>query len=196
MKSAKVFVFFTFLFVFASCVSAQEIPFPNELKGYEFYNQGKLKGIKVKTSNKQDVKAVFGDDCEAKHCEYNEDWEVSFFYYLEGWPKRKIVDGFEQIYIISPEYVNRLFAIQLYPKKTISFNQISFPKKFHSEPWFGEHSVKFKYYTDSNGLFYTLIDEDGSYKGNLRDIQYSVPENFEQDMFNLIQIQNNPLSDQ
>lgn len=196
MKSTKIFIAFTFLLSFAVCVSAQSVQFLNELKGYEFYNQGKLKGIKLKISTAEDIKAIFGSDCLGGGCEYNKDWNIGFFYYFDGMKRYKTEDDMENIYVVSPEYVDKLFAIALYPKKIISFNQISFSENFAAETSRGEHGIKQKYYTDSEGLYYTILDDDydPSSKGNLRHIQYTIPEPLEKDIFILTQIQNKPFS--
>lgn len=194
MKATIIFISFIFFLAFALQVSAQEIQFSNELKGFEFYNQGKLKDIKLKTSTDEDVKAVFGKDCLGGGCEYNENWEIGFLYYF-GWMKRyETENGVKKTYIVSPEFVDRIFAIILVPQKMISLNQISFSKEFQSESSFGEHGVKLKYYAGSNGLYYSLLDEDDSYKGNLTHIIYRIPDNLEQDMFILTQIQDKPFS--
>jgi len=189
MNRAKILIAFTFLLAFAVCVSAQEIQFINELKSYEFYNQGKLKDIKLKTSTDEDIKAVFGNDCWGGGCEYNEDWEIGFWYYFDGMNRYKIEDETKKTYSLSPEYVNKIFAIVLYPKKPIAFNQILFSREFQSSPSLGEHGVELKNYADSNGLTYTFFD-----KGNLRQISYNVTEKFEQDIFILTQIQDEPFS--
>jgi hypothetical protein len=59
---------------------AQGIQFANEIKGYEFYGQGKLKGLALKTSTRDDVKLAFGSDCDWTYCDYNDKWEVMFVY--------------------------------------------------------------------------------------------------------------------
>jgi len=75
MKLEKIFIVFTFLLAFAVFVSAQGSPYPNELKGYEFFGKGKLKNIKLGVSSKKDVKKIFGKDCD-----YDENFKVKFEY--------------------------------------------------------------------------------------------------------------------
>ncbi len=77
MKSAKIFIVLTFLLAFAACISAQENTFPNELKGFEFFGNGKLKDLKLGSSKKEDVKKIFGEYCE-KYCDYDENFKIKF----------------------------------------------------------------------------------------------------------------------
>ncbi|HEY0459371.1 MAG TPA: hypothetical protein VGC97_09565 [Pyrinomonadaceae bacterium] len=84
----------------------------------------------------------------------------------------------------------RIFRILLKPGKTISLKEVIFSERFKADFGIGEHSIKRKYFTDSNGLYYFVsggADEAGN--GNLMEIQYGVPENLREEGFTLIQIE-------
>ncbi len=49
--------------------------YPNEIKGYEFFNKGKLKNLKLSVWTKEDVKSIFGNSCETS-CDYDENWKI------------------------------------------------------------------------------------------------------------------------
>ncbi len=195
MNRAKIFIAFTFLLAFAVCVSAQSVQFPNELKGYEFYDQGKLKDLRLKTSTSEDVKAIFGNDCILGGCDYNKDWEVGFFYYFDGMKRYKTENDVRKTYVVSPQYVGRIYSILLIPRKPISLDRTLFSKEFEAKDTIGEHGVELKYFTDSRGLYYTLYYNDSQGKGNLRYIEYNHPESLTEEGFILIQIEDKLSSD-
>lgn len=194
MKLTKLTIIFILLLACAGSVSAQKLEFNNELEGFEFYNQGKLKNIELKVTTRNQVKAIFDDDCEIR-CSYNDDWEMSFFFYFEGCKKEKLSDGFKYTYTVSPQFVDKLFAITLHPKKPVSFKDISFSNKFEKYIDTMIHSgIELRKYSDSKGLLYSIFNE-GRIKDNLRYIQYTIPENLEKDVFILTQIQDKSLID-
>lgn len=195
MKSAKIFIIFNFLLAFALQVSAQKIDFPNELKGYEFYKRGKLKDVELLTKTKQQIIEIFGDDCFFGGCSYNEDWDLGFVYYWEGFQKLKYENSVKKTYIVSPDYVDRLYAIILTPKKPLLLDRNSFSEKFKAYDSLGEHSIELKNFTDSNGLYYTLYYDDSREKGGLRNIQYIIPERVSEEGFLLIGIEEIPSID-
>lgn len=195
MNRAKIFITFTFLLAFAVCVSGQSIQFPNELKEFPLYGNGKLKGIELKVSTRETVKAILGDDCDFKYCEYDENWEMVFVYLFEDWAKYKTEGDFEIKLLPSPEFVGRLWAIGFSPKKDISFKNIVFSSAFEKEFGKAFHSgIDLIKYSDSDGLYYSIIYEDGKYKETIHGITYRVPDKLEQDVYILVQKQNKPFS--
>lgn len=191
MKLAKIFVFFTFLFAFAVCVSAQNAQFPNELKGYHFFNKAKLKELKLGVSTKQDVIEIFGENCQDV-CDYNQNWVVNFTYFDNvtkgGWRK-------EKTYISISKYLGKLYSIRLQPKLNISFKKTVFPLRFkYSTGGWRDNGVTIYYlaYSDKYGLEYRIFDETAftKYKsrskwkrGDLLSIEYQIPEKLEKTMF-------------
>jgi len=54
--------------------------YPNELKAFRFFNQGKLKGLQLTVSTRENVKKNFGSDCETS-CDYDDNWKIDFSYF-------------------------------------------------------------------------------------------------------------------
>lgn len=180
---------------FAFPISAQKINFPNELKGFQFYKRGKLKNVELLTTTRQQIRDIFGDDCFFDGCSYDEDWDLGFMYYWEGFQTYKYENGVKKNYVVSPEYVDRVCRILLKPRKTISLKEFTFPKKFKADFGIGEHSIKRKFFTDSNGLYYSVNGSvDGTDNGNLTNIQYGIPENLREEGFILVWIEDEPSS--
>ncbi|HSK70729.1 MAG TPA: hypothetical protein VK892_03470, partial [Pyrinomonadaceae bacterium] len=153
-------------FVFAPDAQAQNNLYPNELKGYEFLGKGRLKGLKPGVSTTEDVKRVFGENCESV-CDYDADWSVHFRFFENNWIKEETdPKGKKTVYNLDPKYIGILRRIELRPKKTISFANVSFPNPFQkfsrSEVTKEPNSSKTKMVTyelfqDSDGLVYELF---------------------------------------
>jgi hypothetical protein len=190
IKKKNVFVLFAFLFLTLPTIKAQTSElslYPNEAQGYEFYNQGRLKGLCYLVSTKDDVKQIFGNDC-ARGCDYNEDWKMEIRYVGEHWQRYSTVRG-EQTKFFKPlpEYIGKLYSITMYPKRVISFTNVAFPKEFYCyNYWIGisdsfkRTRIKLDGCTDlENNLTYSFYGEpteDGKYKkGDVRLIIYDVP---------------------
>src|SRR5438067_2410345 len=60
MKRQTVLTVIAAVLSLASAMSAQTIQYPNELDGYKFVGSGKLKGLHLLTSTRDDLKRVFG----------------------------------------------------------------------------------------------------------------------------------------
>jgi len=128
MKLAKIFIVLTFLLAFAVCISAQSNPYPNKLRGYCFFGNGKLKNLRLAFSTNENVMKIFGQECE-NNCDYNSNWEISFNYFKQN-------DCFtsqtgnepKQTFCPDKKYIGRLSSIELRPKKMVSFSKISFSK--------------------------------------------------------------------
>lgn len=101
-----------YLAALVSVTPAQERQFPNELKGYEFFTNPKLKALKFYASTAADVKRLMGDSCE-NNCAYSEEWKISFSYVSSNWSKT--IDG--KLYRPKPEYVGKLADIGFRPIK-------------------------------------------------------------------------------
>lgn len=205
MKSAILFVIFSFLLmlVFVSASQAQANPYPNELKGYEFFGNGKFKNLKVGVSTKADVKKVLGDTCESV-CDYDENWTVSFSFFDNNWIKTNTdPKGIKTVKYLDERYLGKLRKVELRPKKQISFADISFPNEFsklsRSEVTKKNQEniskiVTYKLFQDSHGLTYELFgakDIDNTKnrektfynKGDLYSIIYNLSKEQEKEMF-------------
>jgi len=202
MNRAKIFIALTFLLAFAVCVSAQGNPFPNELKGYEFFGNGKLKELQFAISSKDDVKKIFGASCE-KQCDYDADWLIRFEYYEDIWVKTDRNDKDERLtYFLDSKYSGKLRSIEIRPKKQMSFANVTFPNTFQkllvtstSTFYSGKSRIHGdEAFQDLDGLTYEILDQTIVYnfkkegkksynKGDLVLIRYDMPKKLEKSLF-------------
>ena len=191
MKSAKIFIFFALLLVFALQVSAQSVQSPNELNGYEFFAKGKLKNLQFAVSSKDDVKEIFGANCEKK-CDYDANWSISFEYFDDIWMKESRNEKDEKIvYKLDSKYLRKLRSIEIRPKKPISFANVAFPRVFQKflVASSGFNSDKSRVsgdeaFQDSSGLTYEIcqINCDSGDK-ELVLIRYDIPKELKDTLF-------------
>lgn len=191
MNRAKIFIVFTFLLAFAVGVSAQINKFPNELKGYEFFGKGKLKGLIIGTSTKEDVKKIFGDYCHLS-CDYDEKWTVHFSHFSNDTG----IQVKDRLIFPKEEFEGRIWSISLVPKTGISFQKTKFPKTFKLFIGYNEgcgtgadctRSPKLKFYQSLHKLTYiTHKDSGDNYKkDDLYEIRYDISEELESQVFEL-----------
>jgi hypothetical protein len=200
--------FSPFLAVIASALSfvlnmsAQTTQFPNELDGYKFFGSGKLAGLHLLASNREDVKRIFGVNCE-KQCDYDADWSISFEYFDEIWTREESNNkGDKWVYKLDPKYLGKLRQIDLKPKKAIAFAKVVFPPVFskvivtaapdRNDPRAGAAATVYDGFQDPNGLSYQLFGQSNppgmpgsrQYKpGELVLIRYTIPKEREKSLF-------------
>jgi hypothetical protein len=75
MKVLKLIIILTLFLV--SIAFAQKNPYPNEMKGFEFFGKGKLKLIRLGISTKNDLDKIFGKTNDSFY-EYDQNWIMSF----------------------------------------------------------------------------------------------------------------------
>jgi hypothetical protein len=186
---------------------------PNEMPGYEFFTDGKLKRIRLGISTKDDMHRIFGDTCEST-CDYDENWKIYADYFDDRVEfSRTSGDNNESQteteYIPRPEFVDKLESLRLTPKNRISFLSISFPSTFGSnnnysigDAWdengfAGAVHTTTKIYADGYGLEYAVFEAETFNnlrnkipkvgeplrKGDLLSIEYSIPDSFEDLIF-------------
>jgi hypothetical protein len=178
---------------------------PNEIKGFEFFSNGKLKGLKLGISKKDDVSVIFGNACE-EFCVYDSKWKVQFDYFDEKTITTVMsydgngIKSNEKKLVPSAEFLGKIRSVKLVPQQTLSFTGITFPDKFEkrSSVAFGHDfsgnasHVAFDAYTDSYGLVYYVFDKitfsntkekDSRQKGDLISIEYTIPNTLEDKMF-------------
>lgn len=202
MKEAKISVVFTFLFAFSFQVSAQGNLYPNELSGYKFFGNGKLKSLQLTISSKDDVRKIFGEKCEKK-CDYDADWLINFEYYEDLAIKENRTDKGEKLrYLLDSKYLGKLRLIEIRPKNQLSFFDVLFPKAFQkfiktstTDARSGKSSMTVnEAFQDSSGLTYEIYERTNyddiknknaksSNKGELVLISYEVPKELEKDLF-------------
>ena len=130
MRFAPIFAVIACFLLVDSGVSAQSDQYPNELEGYKFFGRGKLKDLHLLVSTKDDVKRIFGEKCE-KRCDYDLNWSVNFEYFDDIWiTERSNAKGDKLTYTLDPKYLGKLRVIELRPKNSIYFKNITFPRSF------------------------------------------------------------------
>ena len=175
--------------------------YPNELTGYKFFDQGRLKGLKITVSTKEDVEKIFGSDCNGK-CDYDSKWNVDFNYF-GGITKEKTINERKIIYVPKKELVGKVYSITFTPKQRIRFNQKVFPRTFNLSYGFsvgdsfdenGRLSAvgtSYRTYHDRYGLIYNIYssgyavnaEKEDQEKGDLISIEYTIPEKIEETTF-------------
>ena len=162
-------------------------PFPNEPEGLKLYNRGKLTGITIASSKIDDVREIFGTPLQtfasAEQFDYDSDWKIIFYYftkndkYEEFYGKNsyggrnyfsddKENEGattnndaiVKKRFVIKPESIGLITAIQFSPKKNISLNPTGFLEKLTPANSYARDGMKF--YRDSNGLSYQVFDRE------------------------------------
>lgn len=176
---------------------------PNELPGYQFFAKGKLKGIKLGFSRKEDIEKIFGSSCE-NTCNYDERWDLLATYYSEEevYTTTQTNNGVETkiVYFPRPQYYGTLSSISLSPKENLSFSKIIFPRTFakgetnvigdsFSERGFeGAVHTAIDTFADGYGLTYNVFDkvtfhnipyDEKSKQGDLLNIEYKIPDSIE-----------------
>ncbi len=191
MKKLKLIIILIFLLV--PFILAQENPYPNELKGYEFFGMGKLKDLQLGVSTKEDIAKNLGGNCDDS-CDYDEDWSIKFLYFGK---LSRTVNGKPVTYNAAPAYLGKLFSVTLRPKTTISFSEkvfsLPFARSLGGTYAHGKDFVNntfYDVYTDDFGMSYTLFNNvyttvNNVYttdknppkrkKGDLLSIEYRIP---------------------
>lgn len=177
--------------------------YPNELEGYKFFDKGKLNGLKLTVSTKEDVKKNFGSDCDSG-CDYDDNWKINFNYF--GLISKEItVDNRRIKYVPREEFIGKIDSISFIPQRQISFIEFVFPSKFsqshsfsvgHNYDTDGRMSTavgtSYKTYIDRYGLRYEIFEDGYTVgeaekrnwrKGDLVLIEYSIPDKIEETMF-------------
>ena len=174
---------------------------PNELPGYEFFAKGKLKGVRLGVSTREDMRRIFGDTCEGK-CDYDQNWSVFVNYFGDETVMSRSSSEGEFELVPKPEFVGTLRFVTMIPKDCLPFSKVKFPRRFShglthavGDDWGpngfegATHSVS-DTYTDGYGLRYTVYSKEtfnnsrqkGGVlrKGDLVDIEYEIPEAVEE----------------
>ncbi len=200
MNRAKIFIAFTFLLAFAVCVSAQSVQFPNELKGYEFFGNGKLKDLKLGSTKKKDIEKIFGESCE-KSCDYDENFKIKFEYLAALEDCMTTQDIRDRIMCPQNDFVGVVSSITFEPKQdqilkdlpTSKFNKVGGGSTTQKGSGV---SVSFTSFTDNYGLRYSINNKlDGKIvvysqypqfvEGKLYSINYIFTDDFIRKVFTI-----------
>lgn len=167
------------------------------MKGYKFFDSGKLKGLKLTISTREDVRNSFGESCESS-CDFDDKWKISFSYFND-FSYERTIDDKKTKFVAKDEFADKLYSITLFPKSKILFNDVVFPPNFkknkihsaaHDGKGGGTNSTS-DVYKDRYGLEYALLDEIhlttiknlSWQKGELISIEYTIPDKMEEEMF-------------
>ena len=151
----------------------------NEIEGFRFSTQDRVKDLTLLVSSKDDVMALFGKDC-VNGCNFNDDWDISFAYVNSGWSTTKMENGVKVVYKPKPEFLDKLTDINFSPKKAIVLPEPTYypPGLKCDKAATGQGTLQFKSLvcTDQT-LFYLIYDEtdpDGKYQKNqIHHISYT-----------------------
>jgi hypothetical protein len=178
---------------------------PNELPEFKFFAKGKLAGLKLGSSTKEDVRKILGDSCEGQ-CDYDENWSIWAGYFdADAVITETTTDDkgaeVKYEYFPKPEYAGTLQVIRLAPKKRMFFGKQRFPAVFGQNESYsvgdawdengfgGAVHTTLKTYTDGYGLKYSVFDEEtfnnlkvrpkkaepDTRPGDLIQIEYAIP---------------------
>jgi hypothetical protein len=130
MKFSKILITLAVSLMIAAATPAQQNPYPNELKGYEFFGKGRLSDVRFVTTSKADIKALFGKSCEMG-CDYDPHWEIRFEYYEDIWSTQsRNAAGEVTRSTLDPKYLGKLRVMSLFPKKEIILGDKDFTPSF------------------------------------------------------------------
>jgi hypothetical protein len=144
---------------------AQAKRYPNELKGYEFFESGRLKPILLGSSTKEDVQKIFGDTCE-KSCDYDDRFAINFEYLsCDSCMTTEYIR--DRMMCPLQQSIGAVQKITLTPKVSIHFDAFPtspFPKNtggsIMSKGGFG--GVSYESFGDEYGLKYSIKKSDTS----------------------------------
>ena len=194
MKIINAVVLLNILLLFTICVSGQKNSFPNELKGFELYQKGKLLRMNLLGSNKTDVKKVFGESCNTE-CDYDENWAISFSYIRKSDYISETDEGGNVRKFYPPrKYVGTLISIRFHPKNHISIDNKVFSTLFRQIIGYDgilnqKESISVIKFSDQNGLEYNISQREMPgekyQKGDVISIEYAITETKREEIFGI-----------
>lgn len=149
--------------------TAQNVPFPNELAGYEFFGKGKLKQVAFGTSKKQDIEKLFGSSCESE-CDYDDRFVIKFEY-LSCDDCMNPTHSRDRVMCPLGEYMGTIEKITLKPKLSVHFEEVPTSRfKIHTGRVVlfkdGSGGVSYESFGDEFGLKYS-IKQSSTSRGTL-----------------------------
>jgi len=182
MTKFRILIVLTFLFCLFVNVQAQSFecrteagfsvdsdnPFSNEMEGFKFFGEGKLRAFKLGVSTIDDARNTFGTPLKtlsfSEIFDYDSDWLIIVSYLTLSLSKTSTNTSLDGVtvtkkYVIRPEYIGQINRIQLLPKKNFQFNKMSYPDKTLKE-FRGESDYDYTY-SDRYGLTYKVVDREG-----------------------------------
>lgn len=170
----KIFLILAISLMSFSTLLGQQYSYPNEVRGFELFKNGKWKTLIPFVSTKKDVKKIFGQDCQGG-CDYDENWRVKTQFI------KQVSIALEKgtIPCVSEEFIGKYQRISFYPKKRVKKNQLHFGKGFvgcYGAITFDSSVPDSEYYNDEYGLVFEFYVEakksENIRKGDLVAIHY------------------------
>ncbi len=164
-------------------------PYPNELKGFRFFGEGKLNALRHAVSTSDDVEKIFGPPLEAdwlsKTYKYDSDWlvRIRFFFRLPAETELNKLQNARKgvkLYVPLPEYIGKIESITMFPKSSVAFPQTASLEKFVAvSPNYGQNSAtkspKLRAYYDGEALVYWVNYINSDSNGSFKALNYSLP---------------------
>lgn len=176
--------------LFVVSAAAQVKVANNEIEGFQFSTQEKVKDLTLLVSSKDDVMAIFGKDC-LNGCRFNDDWDIDFAYVGAGWSTTKMEKGVNVVYKPKPEFIDKLADINFRPRKAIVLPESTFfpPGLTCNKATTSQGTLQFKSLvcSDKQAVYYLIYDENdpnGKYQKNqIHHISYTRAEQPDVDIF-------------
>ena len=189
----------TFLLVclglFLVNANAQQGAYPNEIEGFQFFKLDKVKDLSLLVSSREDVMALFGQDC-LNDCEFNEDWKIEFAYVNSGWSTSSKENGVTTLYKPRLEFVGKLASIVFRPRRPVVLREsLVFPKGLRcnkASSTSGDLHYRSIICADDRVLLYVIHDEtdgEGKFQKNqLVSISYALSQERNRSIFALASV--------
>jgi hypothetical protein len=156
----KILLLSLLLVLCSSPVLAQGISFPNEVVGYRFFQDGKLKGLMLLDSSIDEFKAALKDcSIESRNyvrCEYDSDWYV-LITFLD--PTYSYIASGGQTIPVRDEFARKVERVNFVPKHRVKVNLKDFGSSFklsRREEESGD--ISYSIYDRDAGLSYTVFN--------------------------------------
>jgi hypothetical protein len=154
--------------------------YPNELPGYQFYENAKWRGLTPSSSTIKDVRRLLGDPNNATDLNhatepYKGDEGMTYVVFTYS----GIMPGWDILIYVgrscSDSQIPRLCSVDLLPQKRIPFGHVLFPSTFTKHHVAGA-DAGWDEYTDGSGLRYEVYTTKTPYgdelRGDLNRISY------------------------
>jgi len=159
----------------------KNVVFPNEMPGYKFFGEGRLKDLSFGLTTIDDVRKIFGQPLRSfvrsEVFEYDAEWLLIVGYLGDFVSENSVFlpngTAVSKKYVFKPEYKGKINYIILRPRKKFAFEQKNYPDKSVKES--RRKNDNFFTYTDKYGLTYKVFDRDaGNFESELDKTKFSI----------------------
>ena len=155
-KMKLIVAFKVVLLILVGSLSALARPYPNELRGYEFFGRGKLAKVRLGESTHADIRKIFGESCNYV-CVLDEKWFINFSFVGE----HSSAEVHDETLEPRQEFLGKLYDIELQPNGSSRIvSRSRFSKAFKmSRAWSSVSEVgewsEWRVHSDNYGLSYS-----------------------------------------